>query len=143
MTPDDLDDAICEERRRAEANERRANALEQEVAAMRSEMATARKFRILQELVTLRQEQARLTADLATCYRLTGADPDGNEDWRLAKKAVEAVRELRAAADRADARVDTLRAALEHIINLVYPINHPAASLIRRHATIALAKDPS
>lgn len=32
---------------------------------------------------------------LATCYRLTGADPDGNEDWRLAQEAVAEVRRLR------------------------------------------------
>ncbi len=38
---------------------------------------------------------ARLEADLATCYRLTGADPDGNEDWRLASRAVEEVRRMR------------------------------------------------
>ena len=25
-----------------------------------------------------------LEADLAECYRLSGADPDGDEDWRLA-----------------------------------------------------------
>lgn len=37
----------------------------------------------------------RLERDLAECYRLSGADPDGNEDWRLAPRAVEAVRELR------------------------------------------------
>ena len=38
--------------------------------------------------------------DLAECYRLSGADPDGNEDWRLAPYAVEAVRELREDYDR-------------------------------------------
>ncbi len=37
----------------------------------------------------------RYEHDLAECYRLSGADPDGNEDWRLARDAVEAVRELR------------------------------------------------
>ena len=43
-------------------------------------------------------ERARcleLTALLATCYRLTGADPDGNEDWRLAERAVQEVLRLR------------------------------------------------
>lgn len=38
---------------------------------------------------------ARLEHDLAECYKLTGADPDGNEDWRLAAHAVDAVREFR------------------------------------------------
>lgn len=39
------------------------------------------------------REQA--IAMLAECYRLTGADPDGNEDWRLAEQAVDKVREMR------------------------------------------------
>ena len=34
-------------------------------------------------------------AQLAECYRLSGADPDGNEDWRLASFAVQEVRRLR------------------------------------------------
>lgn len=37
----------------------------------------------------------RLEADLAECFRLSGADPDCNEDWRLAHYAVEEVRRLR------------------------------------------------
>jgi hypothetical protein len=37
----------------------------------------------------------RQIADLAECYRMTGADPDSNEDWRLAGEAVQAVAELR------------------------------------------------
>lgn len=37
----------------------------------------------------------RLEGYLAECYRISGADPDGNEDWRLANLAVGAVRELR------------------------------------------------
>lgn len=37
----------------------------------------------------------KLQDDLAECYRLTGADPDGNENWRLAKDAVEEVRRFR------------------------------------------------
>jgi phage shock protein A len=42
---------------------------------------------------------------LAECYRLTGADPDGNEDWRLAPHAVEEVRRLREKLDEAEHRV--------------------------------------
>jgi hypothetical protein len=44
-------------------------------------------------------EVRRLTADLAECYRLTGADPDGNDDAHLARKAVGAVKRLRAESD--------------------------------------------
>lgn len=36
---------------------------------------------------------------LAECYRLTGTDPDGNEDWRLAPSAVDEVKRLREESD--------------------------------------------
>jgi len=36
---------------------------------------------------------------LAECYRLSGADPDGDSDAHLAKHAVQAVRELREQSD--------------------------------------------
>jgi hypothetical protein len=35
------------------------------------------------------------TKNLAACYRISGADPDSNEDWRLSEHAVQAVTELR------------------------------------------------
>lgn len=50
---------------------------------------------------------ARLEHDLAECYKLTGADPDGNEDWRLAPRAVEAVREFRQEFDKMQNQLDT------------------------------------
>lgn len=57
---------------------------------------------------------------LAECYRLTGADPDGNEDWRLAGHAVSEVKATRAENDALSDLVDKLtqerdrlRAALE------------------------------
>lgn len=46
----------------------------------------------------------KLQADLAECYRLSGADPDGNEDWRLAEHAVEEVKRMRAELDGYEAR---------------------------------------
>lgn len=45
--------------------------------------------------------RAELIAALAECYRLTGADPDGDEDWRLAQNAVDEVRRLRVELDAA------------------------------------------
>lgn len=61
---------------------------------------------------------AKLQRDLAECYRLTGADPDGNEDWRLAKDAVEEVRRMRQEVDRCEASncrlLDCLRWYVEH-----------------------------
>ena len=40
-------------------------------------------------------EIERLQGMLAQCYRLSGADPDGDEDWRLAEEAVEEVTRMR------------------------------------------------
>ncbi len=54
----------------------------------RAMVLSAREFRLLQACDAL-------TAQLAECYRLTGADPDGDEDWRLAQHAVEEVKRLR------------------------------------------------
>jgi len=48
----------------------------------------------------------------AECYRLSGADPDGNEDWRLAPLAVEEVRRLRQDSDKSAAEVLRLEAQL-------------------------------
>jgi hypothetical protein len=52
----------------------------------------------------VRGELKQLHAWLAECYRLTGADPDGNEDWRLAPYAVQEVKRLREDSDHADPR---------------------------------------
>jgi len=67
--------------------------------------------------VALREAAAVLetqTKALAECYRLSGADPDGNEDWRLASNAVEEVRRLRTESDAqieaAEAERDVARA---------------------------------
>jgi DNA repair exonuclease SbcCD ATPase subunit len=48
---------------------------------------------------------AKLQGMLAECYRLTGADADGNEDWRLAQRAMDEVRRLRRESDAAEARI--------------------------------------
>jgi hypothetical protein len=40
---------------------------------------------------------------LAKIYRITGEDPDGNEDWRLAPQAIEAVTRLRERLDEQEA----------------------------------------
>lgn len=50
-------------------------------------------------------------AALAECYRASGADPDGMEDWRLAQHAVEAVKDLRR---DYDAETRPLLEALDH-----------------------------
>lgn len=70
---------------------------------------------------------AQLQTDLAECYRLSGADPDGNEDWRLAPYAVQEVRRLRAESDKADAEVlaqaatiAALRDGLQEMIRVLY-----------------------
>jgi hypothetical protein len=58
----------------------------------------------------LRAQLERAQADLAECFRLSGADPDGNEDWRLAPDAVREVRRLREESDAADDEVADLTA---------------------------------
>jgi chromosome segregation ATPase len=63
-------------------------------------------------------EREALIRDLAECFRLSGADPDGNEDWRLARGAVDAVRELRKDYDAAcgfEAERDEARAELTDV----------------------------
>lgn len=47
-----------------------------------------------------------LEKQLAECYRLTGADPDGNEDWRLAEQAVSEVKRLREEFDELENKFD-------------------------------------
>ena len=47
------------------------------------------------------RERNERNAWLAECYRQTGADPDGDEDWRLAPLAVAAVKQHRADYDDA------------------------------------------
>jgi len=49
---------------------------------------------------------------LAECYRWSGADPDGNEDWRLADRAVEEVKRLRQESDEENTRLEAEVAGL-------------------------------
>ena len=53
-----------------------------------------------------------LQAQLATCFKLSGADPDGNEDWRLAPHAVEEVTRLRNDCDELGDETGALREQL-------------------------------
>jgi len=55
---------------------------------------------------------AALQAQLATCFKLSGADPDGNEDWRLAPHAVEEVTRLRNDCDELGDEIGALREQL-------------------------------
>lgn len=57
------------------------------------------------KLLAASQTIHRLEGQLAECYRLSGADPDGNEDWRLATDAVEEVTRLRNEYDELAARL--------------------------------------
>jgi hypothetical protein len=53
------------------------------------------------ELSQVKAERDKHVQDLAECYRLSGADPDGKEDWRLAPEAVQEVRDMRKAYNKA------------------------------------------
>lgn len=59
----------------------------------------------LARMETTEAEVARLRSDLAECYRITGADPDGDDD-AIARKAVNAVRRLREESDHQGTRAD-------------------------------------
>lgn len=48
---------------------------------------------------------ATLEEWLAECYRLSGADPDSNEDWRLADRAVVEVAQMRREFDILESRI--------------------------------------
>lgn len=64
------------------------------------------------------EQIAVLLAALAECYRLTGADPDGNEDWRLASNAIAEVRRLREQADETEVAFHTAVGLLSEILSL-------------------------
>lgn len=70
------------------------------------------------------REVERLTTMLADCYRESGADPDGNEDWRLAESAVRAVKETRADAEREadelEAERHTVRKQLGDLLAVIH-----------------------
>jgi hypothetical protein len=53
-----------------------------------------------------------LRDQLGQCFRLSGSDPDGKENWRLAPRAVDAVRQLRADYDEACGEGEKLRQAM-------------------------------
>ncbi len=58
------------------------------------------------QITDLIQEKMAAEGRLAECFRLTGGDPDGNEDWRLASDAVAEVRRLRKESDDNGDRAD-------------------------------------
>lgn len=94
------DDGICSDPGLQAAQQRRVN---------NRFIAAANPDTVLRLLAMLREAQH----SLAECYRLSGADPDGNEDWRLARHAVEEVRRLRADHDAYEARESSLRESMK------------------------------
>jgi chromosome segregation ATPase len=65
---------------------------------------------LLAALDTAEARIRELEKQLAECYRLTGADPDGNDDRQLAPYAVDEVRRLREADDTLAAQLNELEA---------------------------------
>ena len=59
-----------------------------------------------------------LRDQLGQCFRLSGADPDGNENWRLAPRAVDAVRQLRADYDEACDEAEKLQERVKELESL-------------------------
>lgn len=61
--------------------------------------------RVCEERDALRAERDRSVEHLAECYRLTGADSDGDSDSMLAAEAVEEVARMRKELDQAEAKL--------------------------------------
>lgn len=86
------------------------------VPKSRLEEVEAERDEALSAVLKESEREARieeLEAQLAECYRISGADPDGDSDSHLAKHAVQAVRELREESDRNCAEELALREASE------------------------------
>lgn len=96
-------------------NERLRDTIKQQTAAWADDRCTA------------------LEQQLAECYRLSGADPDGNENWRLAKDAVAEVRRLRKEFDDAEQQLAEARAVLK---DYDHPWGAMPATAIQRLAAI-------
>lgn len=81
---------------------------------------------------------ARLQHDLAECFKWSGADSDGNEDWRLAPRAVEEVKRLRADYDAESATVARLTQEREAVNRLVHGRLKPIRELAKHeHAQLS------
>lgn len=76
--------------------------------------------------------------DLAECYRLSGADPDGNADWRLAPRAAREVRRLREEHDKSVDDAVYMRAALKRANNYLLDDQPGLAHLSIADALVAL-----
>lgn len=58
----------------------------------------------------------RAEADLAECYRLTGADPDGDDDAHLARYAAAEVRRMRTELDEVEDTLDAVEASFDEAL---------------------------
>lgn len=65
----------------------------------------------------LEQQVAERNTWLAECYRQSGADPDGNEDWRLASDTVAEVTRLRNESDDLEQQNEQLQARMAMLHN--------------------------
>lgn len=77
-------------------------------------------------------------AALAECFRLSGADPDGNADWRLAPRAVREVRRLREEHDELVDDAVYMRAALKRANNYLIDEQPELAHLAITDALVTL-----
>lgn len=95
---------------------------------------TAERDEALTQLQQVTQERDTLIGQLAECYRLSGADPDGDSDAHLAPYAVQEVRRLREESDadnkQLDAKVTRLRDALAITRNSVGDLRRGFANCV-------------
>lgn len=88
-------------------------------------------------ICTLQAQRDTAIAQLAECYRLTGADPDGDEDWRLAPYAVAEVTRIRQEHDAAEAQRDQ---AVQLLSAMVTVYTDPTSAAHDGATTTAAAK---
>lgn len=98
---------------------------------------------LLARLAAVEQEKAQLQKELAECYRLTGADPDGNEDWILAGHAVEEVRRLRDEHDAIEDQLDLAEVKLSLVEQAIQQIDLKQVRMVITAAYIGSAEHGS
>lgn len=89
-------------------------------------------------LTQIDAELAQARADLAECFRLTGADPDGAGDPMLAREALDEVRRFRKEYDELEEQVAVKQATID---GLAATVSAQADSLEERVAKLAKRSD--
>jgi hypothetical protein len=77
----------------------------------------------------LDEQRQAFEKDLAECYRLSGADPDGDEDCKLAPHAVTEVKRMREEFDTAQAENEELQSKYDAAYGIIRGLEKENAEL--------------